>query len=101
MLQLFTVVCYKLTRPNLAHFPCNISLLDTDSVFVSLPGRNRSDAFKIGKEISEEITAKSPAEVILKFEKVYESCILVTKKRYVGWSYETESQILPHLDAKG
>jgi len=76
-------------------------LLDTDSVFVSVPGRSKIDAFEIGRHIAESITSKLPSEVVLKFEKVYEACILVTKKRYVGWSYETEDQLLPHLDAKG
>jgi DNA polymerase zeta len=70
-------------------------------VFVSVPGRSKEDAFKIGREIADYITSKSPAEVVLKFEKVYESSILVTKKRYVGSSYESEDQLLPHLDAKG
>jgi DNA polymerase elongation subunit (family B) len=68
---------------------------------VHLPGRSKDDAFLIGREIAEYITAKSPPEVILKFEKVYLPSILVTKKRYVGNSYEAEDQIQPHLDAKG
>ena len=70
-------------------------------MFIHLPGRSKEDAFRIGHEIAEYITSKCPPEVILKFEKVYDPCILVTKKRYVGNSYETEDQIKPHLDAKG
>ena len=73
---------------------------DTDSVFVELQGRSKEDAFRIGNEIAQEITSKSPADVLLKFEKVYFPCVLVTKKRYVGCSFETLTQP-PHLDAKG
>lgn len=74
---------------------------DTDSLFVYLPGKSRSDAFKIGKEIAKEITMKNPKPVELKFEKVYHPCFLVTKKRYVGYAYEYENQINPKFDAKG
>jgi DNA polymerase zeta len=74
---------------------------DTDSIFVLLRGRTKEDAFAIGNQIAAEITTKSPKDVLLKFEKVYLPCILVTKKRYVGYSYETVTQEVPHFDAKG
>ena len=74
---------------------------DTDSVFVLLKGRSKEEAFRIGNQIASEITAKSPQDVLLKFEKVYLPCILVTKKRYVGYAYESVGQEVPHFDAKG
>jgi hypothetical protein len=76
---------------------------DTDSLFVHLPGRTLAQAFQIGEDIAREITAKTPADVVLKFEKVYYPSILVTKKRYVGYSYESLTPPMgrPHLDAKG
>lgn len=74
---------------------------DTDSMFVHLPGRTLAQAFRIGEEIAREITAKTPADVVLKFEKVYYPSILLTKKRYVGYSYESLDQPIAHLDAKG
>ncbi|XP_023212818.1 DNA polymerase zeta catalytic subunit-like [Centruroides sculpturatus] len=43
---------------------------DTDSVFVLLEGRSKEQAFKIGKEIAEAVTAINPKPVKLKFEKV-------------------------------
>lgn len=78
--------------------------IDTDSVFVQLVGRSREEAFHIGKEIAYFITSTSPSEVVLKFEKVYHPCILVTKKRYVGNSFETLEACkkdISHLDVKG
>lgn len=75
-------------------------ILDTDSVFIHLPGRTKEQAFEIGNEIAASLTARNPQNVVLKFEKVYQPCILVTKKRYVGMKYETveENGI---LEAKG
>lgn len=74
---------------------------DTDSVFVLLKGRSKEEAFSIANEMASEITQLNPKGVILKFEKVYLPCILVSKKRYVGYMYETEDQVEGHLDAKG
>ncbi|KAF9173245.1 DNA polymerase zeta [Mortierella sp. AD011] len=74
---------------------------DTDSMFVLLKGRTRQEAFEIGYDISETITRLNPRPVKLKFEKVYHPCFLVTKKRYVGSSYETPDQEEPIFDAKG
>ncbi|XP_062186460.1 DNA polymerase zeta catalytic subunit isoform X2 [Phragmites australis] len=74
---------------------------DTDSMFVLLKGRSREEAFRIGKEIASAITAINPDPVTLKFEKVYHPCFLLTKKRYVGYSYESPEQNEPIFDAKG
>lgn len=74
---------------------------DTDSLFVLLPGRSREDAFRIGAEIAAAVTATNPPPVTLKMEKVYSSCVLLSKKRYVGFSYESPSQAAPVFDAKG
>jgi DNA polymerase zeta len=101
---------------------------DTDSVFVLLPGRSREEAFKIGDEIATLVTQANPQPVKLKFEKVYQPCILQvkkqkimkrlrqiiskihkhflfgipqTKKRYVGYKYESVNQKEPVYEAKG
>ncbi|KAK3811816.1 MAG: hypothetical protein J3Q66DRAFT_286513, partial [Benniella sp.] len=74
---------------------------DTDSMFVQLKGRTRQEAFDIGYDIAETITRMNPRPVKLKFEKVYHPCFLVTKKRYVGSSYESPNQKEPIFDAKG
>jgi DNA polymerase zeta len=74
---------------------------DTDSLFVSLKGRTREQAFEIGAEIAKEITDMNPRPVKLKFEKVYHPCVLLAKKRYVGYKYESPDQTVPEFDAKG
>lgn len=74
---------------------------DTDSLFVHLPGRTKDQAFDIGNEIAKTITDMNPRPVKLKFEKVYHPCVLLAKKRYVGYKYESRDQVKPDFDAKG
>lgn len=74
---------------------------DTDSLFVKLPSRTKAQAFEIGSQMAREITKMSPSPVKLKFEKVYLPCILLAKKRYVGFKYESPQDIEPVFDAKG
>lgn len=74
---------------------------DTDSLFVYLKGRTRDQAFDIGNEIAKAITDMNPRPVKLKFEKVYHPCVLLAKKRYVGYKYESKDQVTPEFDAKG
>ncbi|KAI0008624.1 hypothetical protein F4779DRAFT_586084 [Xylariaceae sp. FL0662B] len=74
---------------------------DTDSLFIYLPGRTKDQAFDIGNEIAKEITDMNPRPVKLKFEKVYHPCVLLAKKRYVGYKYESKDQVKPEFDAKG
>ncbi|CEJ91394.1 Putative DNA polymerase [[Torrubiella] hemipterigena] len=74
---------------------------DTDSLFVHLKGRTKDEAFDIGNEIAAAVTKANPRPVKLKFEKVYLPCVLLAKKRYVGYMYETKDQETPVFDAKG
>ncbi|XP_055919384.1 DNA polymerase zeta catalytic subunit isoform X2 [Eupeodes corollae] len=74
---------------------------DTDSMFVLVPGRSKTEAFKIGSEIADLVTKNNPQPVKLKLEKVYQPCILQTKKRYVGYMYESPEQKEPIFEAKG
>ena len=74
---------------------------DTDSLFVYLKGRTKDQAFDLGNEIAKAITDLNPRPVKLKFEKVYSPCILLAKKRYVGFKYEHKAQKEPEFDAKG
>jgi DNA polymerase zeta len=74
---------------------------DTDSLFIYLKGRTKDQAFTIGEEIAAAVTAANPRPVKLKFEKVYHPCVLLAKKRYVGFKYEHRNQTEPEFDAKG
>ncbi|KAJ7071022.1 hypothetical protein C8F01DRAFT_1206632 [Mycena amicta] len=74
---------------------------DTDSAFVHLPGKTKDQAFRIGYEISETITSMNPSPVKLKFEKVYLPCVLLAKKRYVGYRFDHPDDVEPIFDAKG
>lgn len=74
---------------------------DTDSMFVLLRGRSVKEALEIGQDIASTVTAMNPNPVTLKLEKVYHPCFLLTKKRYVGYSYESPNQVRPIFDAKG
>ncbi|KAG9128322.1 DNA polymerase zeta [Ceratobasidium sp. 392] len=74
---------------------------DTDSLFVYLPGRTKEQAFRLGNEIADTVTAANPPPIKLKFEKVYYPCVLMAKKRYVGFKYEHPDESEPVFDAKG
>jgi DNA polymerase zeta len=73
---------------------------DTDSLFIYLKGRSREEAFVVGQEIAQAITERNPKPIKLKFEKVYHPCVLLAKKRYVGYKYESKDQTKPEFDAK-
>ncbi|KAJ3760352.1 hypothetical protein EV360DRAFT_93611 [Lentinula raphanica] len=74
---------------------------DTDSMFIYMQGKTREQAFRIGYEIADAVTALNPAPVKLKFEKVYHPCVLMAKKRYVGFKYENVDDKEPVFEAKG
>ncbi|KAF4323239.1 hypothetical protein BBO99_00003039 [Phytophthora kernoviae] len=79
----------------------NVVYGDTDSVFVLLKGRSKADAFRIGQEIADTVTVSNPKPVTLKLEKVYMGCVLVSKKRYVGYKYESPAQDVGVIESKG
>ena len=74
---------------------------DTDSLFVELPGRSKEEAFRIGKDIAAFVTAQNPAPMELELEKVYQPSLMIAKKRYVGYSFESAGQAEGKLDPKG
>ncbi|KAI0296211.1 hypothetical protein BC826DRAFT_1005902 [Russula brevipes] len=74
---------------------------DTDSLFIYLSGKTKEQAFRIGYDIADAVTRQNPVPVKLKFEKVYLPCVLMAKKRYVGFKYENPDDTEPVFDAKG
>ena len=87
--------------PGFEHVKPQVVYGDTDSLFVKMPGVTREQAFVLGNLMADEVTAVNPAPVKLKFEKVYLPCLLMAKKRYVGFKYESPHDLEPVFDAKG
>lgn len=52
---------------------------DTDSLFILLRRKSKEEAFSIGAEIADTVTAANPPPVKLKFEKVLQPSILQVK----------------------
>ncbi|KZF20489.1 putative DNA polymerase zeta catalytic subunit [Xylona heveae TC161] len=86
---------------SIARWDAEVVYGDTDSLFVYLKGRSKDEAFRIGEEIAKEVTNMNPRPIKLKFEKVYFPCVLLAKKRYVGFKFESPKQDQPEFDAKG
>ncbi|KAJ1498318.1 DNA polymerase zeta, partial [Coelomomyces lativittatus] len=74
---------------------------DTDSIFVQIKNGTKERAFQIGREIAEAVTKANSPPIKLNFEKVYLPCVLITKKRYIGYKFENEHDKTPIFDAKG
>ena len=64
-------------------------------------GRSREEAHRIGDAIAAAVTAANPPPVALKMEKVYLPRTMLSKKRYVGFAFESPPQAIPLFDAKG
>ncbi len=63
---------------------------DTDSIFLKTNEINLDKAMQLGKKISEYVTNELPGVLELEFEKIYRTFLILTKKRYVGWSFSFE-----------
>jgi DNA polymerase zeta len=87
---------YVNTQQNL-----NVVYADTDSLFIHFAGYTKAEAFNVSYKIVEAVTNCNPRPVTLKFEKVYMPCVLLSKKRYVGFMYESLDNEEPVFDAKG
>lgn len=84
-----------------AHWGAQVVYGDTDSLFIYLENRTKDEAFTIGNAIADAVTALNPPPVKLKFEKVYLPSVLLAKKRYVGFMYESPEDKEPVFNAKG
>ncbi|KAI8975441.1 hypothetical protein BDF20DRAFT_914372 [Mycotypha africana] len=73
---------------------------DTDSLFIYFPGKTKEEAFTLGSVIANTVTKLNPAPIKLKLEKVYHPAVLLAKKRYVGYKYESPGDE-PKFEAKG
>ncbi len=91
----------KYVHSNQHRFNARVVYGDTDSLFVLFEKTKKSDAFKLSYKIVDEISNMFPKPVKLKFEKIYSPSILLAKKRYLGYMFETPEQAEPTLDVKG
>ncbi|MFZ3076827.1 MAG: DNA polymerase domain-containing protein [Candidatus Aenigmatarchaeota archaeon] len=64
---------------------------DTDSIFVKTDTTDLEEAEKEGIKISSFVTEELPGVLDLKFEKIYKTFLILTKKRYAGWKFERDS----------
>ena len=78
----------------------NVAYGDTDSVFLEIKER-RKIAFGKSYNIVKEINELVQSPIKLKFEKIYEPCVLESKKRYFGMRYDSEYSNFSKFEAKG
>lgn len=74
---------------------------DTDSIFIQFKDCDKDTAFKRAYEMVSAISECNPYPIKMKFEKIYQPCVLQTKKRYCGFKYEFPEQVKPEFEAKG
>ena len=67
--------------------PYKVVYADTDSVMVKLDTEDLEEAFKIGKELSQLINEEIK-HLQIKIESVFKTLLILSKKRYAGWSFE-------------
>jgi DNA polymerase I len=81
-------------------FNVKVLYADTDSVFIDTDIENLDELQKFGNQISEAVTEDLGLE--LKFEKIFKTFLISSKKRYAGWAFEKErDKWVDKLDMKG
>ncbi|MCS7134996.1 MAG: DNA-directed DNA polymerase [Candidatus Aenigmarchaeota archaeon] len=68
--------------------PYKVVYADTDSVMVKLDTDDVKEAFKIGNEIAQLINSNIGYGLEMKVEGVFKTMLILSKKRYAGWSFE-------------
>ncbi|MEM7826965.1 MAG: DNA polymerase domain-containing protein [Candidatus Aenigmatarchaeota archaeon] len=83
-------------------FHLKVIYADTDSVFLETNITNLDEAKKMGEEISKYVSEALPGCLELKFEKVFRTFLILTKKRYAGWSFEqVNNEWKDQIETKG
>jgi len=83
-------------------FQYKVIYADTDSAFVETDITNLDKAKKVGEEISAYVSNNLPGYLELEFEKIFRTFLILTKKRYAGWSFEpTDSGWKDKIEMKG
>ncbi|MCX6819467.1 MAG: hypothetical protein NT129_05735 [Candidatus Aenigmarchaeota archaeon] len=76
----------KLVEEN---FKVEVLYADTDSMFLRTDIKDLDEAKKEGEKIAKFVTDNLPGFLELQFEKIYRSFLILTKKRYAGWKFES------------
>jgi DNA polymerase I len=61
---------------------------DTDSVMVKTKTKDIEEAFELGEELEIMINTELEGIVMMKIESIFKTIVILTKKRYAGWSFE-------------
>jgi len=61
---------------------------DTDSIMVKTGTNDINEAFKIGLELEKKVNEELQGVIQMKIESVFKTLLILTKKRYAGWSFE-------------
>jgi len=73
------------------NFPVKVIYADTDSVFIKSNVKDLDEAEKFGKEISKKVS-ENMYGLDLKFEKVFKTFLIESKKRYAGWTFSRDGE---------
>ncbi len=88
------------TRKKIIDMGYEVIYGDTDSVFVKVKVKDLEKAYEKGNEIVSKI--KLPGKLVLEFEKIFRSFLILTKKRYAGWSFEKNNgEWVDKIEMKG
>ncbi len=83
------------------NFPAKVIYADTDSVFIKSDYKDLDEAMNFGKKISDFISDRLYG-LDLKFEKIFKTFLIASKKRYAGWAFERErGKWVDRLEMKG
>lgn len=74
-------------------FPYSVIYADTDSVFLETQITDLDNAKKVGEEVSKYVSDNLPGYLELDFEKILRTFLILTKKRYAGWSFEKAGDV--------
>lgn len=65
---------------------------DTDSIMVELATTDLEEAVKAGESVSDVVNKELEGIVRIKIENVFKTLLVLTKKRYAGWSFEKTNE---------
>jgi len=75
---------------------------DTDSVMIEADTKDVDKAIEIGSQMAQLLNDKFEGKLRAKVENIFKTILILTKKRYVGWSFEkVDSQFEDQVIMRG